>query len=455
MNKTLNLSMQNIMDQRFIPASVIIQIIVLQFLTMFSVGWAATEIKGTVRAVGKGEAVVEIGKGSPKTVMPSGGDHVQFMLKIADLDIQTKSGTGSVVRVDGQRITVRVADGKPAVGHEATIQATGKPSSSAHTTSPSSQSSDAGLTPSRIAKLNELLNSEDVMLELRNAVCLKEQWCLAGHNTEHQDECGYLGSTIRVCGKRAAAKSGFTLSFGKMSQDASMDQRCENLWSSLTPEDWKILETGTPCREPLPDALRVAALTEEEASCVAKFECEGKSEKKLKRCEEKYRKCTQNQIGLSPMERESCRKKREKITDEESVQQCLRPTAPRKQAALEPEVEKPKLHTPSACQHATGFWVPEEKNEQVGYMELALDESQGEFHLGSAKGIIRVVGANATTGSWECLDPSKRQVALNVGDTEPYVATITTDPGTDQVRLCVDDGEPICLLRSTTRPVTE
>ncbi|MDT7043619.1 hypothetical protein [Candidatus Nitronereus thalassa] len=437
--------------------------IVLFVLTIPPVALATTKITGTVSAVGKGEAVVEIGKGASKTVIPSIGDQVQFMLKIADLDIRTKSGTGSVVRVDGKRITVRVTDGKPAVGHEATIQATGKPSSSAHTTSPSSQassaesslSSDSGLTPSRITKLNTLLNSEDVMYELRNAICLKEQWCLAGHNTEHPDNCGYLGSTIRVCGKRAAAKSGFTLSFGKMSQDAAMDQRCENLWSSLTPEDWKILETGTPCRELLPDALRVAALTEEEASCVAKFECEGKSEKKQKRCEEKYRKCTQNQIGLSPMERESCRKKREKMDDEESVQQCLRPTTPRKQAAVEPEVEKPKSHALSACQHATGFWIPEKKNEQVDYMELALDESQKASHAHSAKGMIRVVGANATTGSWECLDPSEGQVALDVGDTEPYVATITTDPETDQVRLCVDDGELICLLRTTTRPETK
>lgn len=331
MQKTWHLPKHNIIDQRSIVYWFLIQAIVFHFFTMSSVVWATTEVKGTVSAEGKGEVVVEIAKGTPTNVVPSIGDHVQFMLTIPDLNLRTKSGTGSVIRVDGKRITVRVADGNPAVGHEATIQATGKPSALARTarqsspasSSEPSQSSDSGLTPSRIAQLSTLLNSEDVMVELRNAICLKEQWCLAGHNTLTSRECGHLGSFVRTCGKRAAGKA--SLSFGSLNRDTQMDQTCQQLWSRLTPEDWQILDSGKPCREPLPDALRVALFTEEEASCVAKFECEGKSGKKLKRCEKKYLKCAQNQIALDPMERESCRKKRENVDPEEPVQQCLQP----------------------------------------------------------------------------------------------------------------------------------
>lgn len=411
----------------------VIQTIVFYLFTMAAIVSAASNISGTVSAMGNGEVVVEIVKGTAKNVVPATGDKVEFTLEIPGLDIPAEAGKGEVIRVEDKMVTIRVTEGTPSFEAKATIQATGKP---------------AALTPARRAKLGTIFSGEHLVQELKDAACLEERWCLSG---EKDPQSGACEANILVCGKRAA--TGKPVGFSMVNMEEYMTKLCNELWNSLTPQDWSLLEPGKPCSTPLPKVLRIPVFSKQEASCIAKFECQEEEGEDYKECVDDILGCTQNQSTLKPLDREACRKKRDNADPrdepiEEPVQECLRPAGSQKKASLEPEIEKQKLQTRSACKQAIGFWLPEKKDKNVDYIELALSESTGLSETDSVNRILRAVGTEPRTGSWECRDSTKGKVVLEIGDSNPYPATMTIDSKTQRAHLCID-GENICFLRST------
>lgn len=415
----------------------IIQSIAFYLFAMTTIVSAATNISGTVNAVGNGEVVVEIVKRSAKNVVPTKGDKVEFTLEIPGLDIPAEAGQGKVIRVEDNMVTVRVTEGNPSFEAKAIIHATGKP---------------PALTPARRAKLQTIFSGEHLLQELKDAACLEEHWCLSGEDDPQSKECE---ANILVCGKRAA--TGKPVGFSMVNMEEYMTKLCNELWNSLTPQDWSLLEPGKPCSTPLPKVLRVPVFTHQEATCVAKFECQEEKGEDHKECVDDILECTQNQSKLKPLDRETCRKIRDNVDPgdeliEEPVQECLRPTGKQKDASLNPDIEKQKLQAPSACKQVIGFWIPEKNDAHVAYIELAMEEGTEPSQPGAVNRILRAVGADQRTGSWECRDSKKGKVSLDIGDSQPYQATMTIDSKAQRARLCID-GEDICFLQSATRPM--
>lgn len=104
--------------------------LVLLFLLMGQLAIAGAEITGQVSAVGDGQVLTRIAPVSAGQPYPQAGDQVRLSVQIPGLDEPVDAGSGSVIRVDNNTVTIRVVKDNVPIGARAIIKATGNFSAS-------------------------------------------------------------------------------------------------------------------------------------------------------------------------------------------------------------------------------------------------------------------------------------------------------------------------------------